>query len=225
MYVAVRDIFIPFSRRFEGWECCMYSDVLGLVTTGMGNKIDDSNESSNMSQLVAAAPALKLPWIDVKTGQAADQVAVFAEWQRVKAAGGNRPLNYWPETQQLTLSDADVEVLVFAEVEAFERQLRAVPEFTAYDTWPADAQLGVLSMVWAMGVGGLQKFPMFRAACKFRLFSYAAAQCKMNEVGNPGLKPRNIDNATLFNNAATVLKQGLPLDKLLFALPEPKVEA
>ena len=33
----------------------------------------------------------------------------------------------------------------------------------------------------------------------------AAAECKMNEVGNPGLIPRNQANLTLFSNAGTVL--------------------
>jgi hypothetical protein len=60
-------------------------------------------------------------------------------------------------------------------------------------------------MAWAMGPAGPGAFPNFRAACQNLQFSVAAAQCQMNEAGNPGLIPRNQANFTLFSNAAVVL--------------------
>ena len=60
-------------------------------------------------------------------------------------------------------------------------------------------------MAWAMGPAGPGAFPTFRAACQKLDFKTAAAECKMNEAGNPGLVPRNQANVTLFSNAAIVL--------------------
>ena len=77
--------------------------------------------------------------------------------------------------------------------------------FQSFDTWPADAQLALLSMAWAMGPGGPGGFPHFRAGCQALDFKTAAAQCQMNAAGNPGLVPRNQANVTLFSNAAIVL--------------------
>ncbi|MGO9893202.1 MAG: hypothetical protein ACLPX8_03180, partial [Bryobacteraceae bacterium] len=88
---------------------------------------------------------------------------------------------------------------------ANESFLKRQQWFQDFDTWPADAQLGLLSMAWAMGPGGPGQFPHFSSACKSLDFNAAAAECKMNEAGNPGLIPRNQANFTLFSNAAIVL--------------------
>ena len=44
----------------------------------------------------------------------------------------------------------------------------------------------------------------------------AALECKMNEVGNPGLIPRNRANRILLSNAAVVLAQGLEPSTLFY---------
>jgi hypothetical protein len=65
-------------------------------------------------------------------------------------------------------------------------------------------------MAWAMGPAGPGQFPHFSAACQRLDFNAAAAQCKMNEAGNPGLVPRNQANFTLFSNAAIVIAAKAP---------------
>ena len=61
-------------------------------------------------------------------------------------------------------------------------------EFQKFDEWPADAQLALHSMAWAMGsaFAARGKWPHFRAACAKMDFDLAADNCKMSEAGNPG---------------------------------------
>ena len=57
--------------------------------------------------------------------------------------------------------------------------------FTALDTWPADAQLGLMSMAWAMGSAFPtppppgKPWPNFTKACKEQDWEGAAKDCKM----------------------------------------------
>ncbi len=88
--------------------------------------------------------------------------------------------------------------------------------FTAFETWPADGQLGLLSMAWAMGPAFSGGWPHFTQACLARDWVGAAANCKMDEAGKPGLRPRNAANALLFRNAALVVSQGLAPETLYY---------
>ena len=98
--------------------------------------------------------------------------------------------------------------------------------FPGYVDWPADAQLGLLSMAWSMGPAFRPKFPRFAAACDALDFATAAIESKEDETGNPGLIPRNSADRLLFSNAAVVLAQGLDPNVLhwpaaLLAAPPP----
>ena len=113
----------------------------------------------------------------------------------------------------LHLSDAAIEHLIQKRLlnnEGFLRQ-----RFPAWDSWPADAQLGTMSNAWA--AGPLWKAPRFDQACKNLDFDFAAGPigdanldptCRgeawLNDTGNPGLRPRNLANKVCFWNAARV---------------------
>ena len=72
MQDSVRAAWCDFNRSLEGWISWMYLDVLGLVTTGMGNLIDPMST------------ALGLPWVD-ETGTQGSQNDIAAEWRAVKS--------------------------------------------------------------------------------------------------------------------------------------------
>jgi hypothetical protein len=135
----------------------------------------------------------------------ADQIA--AEWQNLKS---NTSLAQKGHTAcdpitQLELDDDSIDALILDRLNQNESFLKRQQWFQNFDAWPADAQLGLLSMAWAMGPAGPGAFPNFRAACQIGNFNAAAAECKMNEAENPGLIPRNRANFALFSNAAVVL--------------------
>lgn len=198
MRAAVRGAFPAFTSRFEGRLPFMYLDVLGLVTTGVGNLIDPM------------AAALALPWLHKLDATPATRPEVVAEWNIVKNAQPMRKLGggAFARLTTLMLSDAAIDELVQGRLALNESQVRV--GYSDWDTFPADAQMAMLSMCWAMGAGRIIpgpafQYPQFRAAVLNGDWARASDQCKMGEAGNPGLVPRNVTNRKLFLAAASTI--------------------
>lgn len=204
MRQTVRDNYAAFTSRFEGAVPWMYLDVLGKLTTGIGNLID------------SPADAQRLPWRHGLDGPHATPAEIAAAWQAVharqdlKKIGGGQKI--WGTLTDLRLDADGIRQLVDGKLQANEAILRT--RFPGYDSWPSDAQLGLLSMAWAMGPNF--KFPKFEAAVNQLVpdFRTAAGLSHMNTAGNPGLVPRNTANDSLFTSAADALAQNLDLDQI-----------
>jgi hypothetical protein len=173
------------------------------VTTGVGNLIEPESQ------------ALGLPFVHKGDGRIATQEEISAEWRALKA----RPelavqgFRACEAVTDLRLSDASIDQLVLSKFDAHERVLRQ--SFAGWDTWPADAQLGAHSIIWA-GAGFPSKWPKFAAAAAARDWRTAATESHLDETGNPGVAPRNAANVTLFNNAAAVDAAGLDRSQLFY---------
>lgn len=209
MHASVAHAFHAFSRPLEGRLRSMYVDVKNLVTTGTGNLIDP------------APLALELPWKHGKTGALATASEVAAAWAQlkhhpgfaVKAGGPLVPLSKLSakvaaSLNDLRLDDADIDALVERKLGEFEAYITA-KHFPAFGTYPADAQLGILSMAWAVGPGFPQTFSNFKRAVLDGDWQIAIACCKIREEGNPGIVPRNARNRALFANANVVVDRKL----------------
>ena len=204
MQNSVRDAWCTFNRSLEGWISWMYLDVRALVTTGMGNLIDPM------------ATALGLPWVDAD-GVPATPAAIAAEWQATKAnlALAHQGAQAAGQVTALRLGDADITALVLAKLDQNAATLKSYPAFATFEDWPADAQLGLLSMAWAMGPGFGPTFPHFSQAISAGDFTTAAGDCEMNASANPGLVRRNAANRQAFLYAASatdpaVLQSAVP---------------
>jgi GH24 family phage-related lysozyme (muramidase) len=201
MLPAVQSNFPAFSAKFEGRVPYMYLDIRGLVTVGVGNLVDPVASAQALPFRFKNKPGIKAP------GSPATPDQIAAEWQTLKN-DTSLPTSGFKACEpitQLELSDDAIDSLILQRLADNEGFMKRQPWFQNFDSWPADAQLGLLSMAWAMGPVGPGSFPNFRAACQRLDFNAAAAQCRMNEAGNPGLIPRNNANVTLFSNAAIVL--------------------
>ena len=189
---------------------CMYLDTHSppLVTTGVGNLIDPVSE------------AVKLPffWKNRPGHPTATQIEIANEWNRVKSktAYSHFHSSIWDVLTELGLDDAAIDSLVLDKAMQNEAILKKRVAFAQFDTWPADAQLGLLSMAWAMGPSF--NFSFFAESCRKRDFASAAGQSHIDDRTNPGLTPRNAANVRLFANAAKVQapNSGLPLNRLYF---------
>ena len=187
MKASVESAFRAFSSKFEGAVNFMYLDVKGLVTTGIGNLIDPG------------VAALGLPWIR-PDGLPASKMEIAIEWglvkqrQDMKMHGGMA----FKAVTKLRLSDEGVSQLLMGVLHRNNDAI--VGRFPDFEDWPADAQLATHSMAWACGTGF--RFPRLAAALLEADFRTAAAECHMNETGNPGLAPRNVANKILYRNAA-----------------------
>jgi GH24 family phage-related lysozyme (muramidase) len=190
MRAAVETNFRTFNEPFEGWLPHMYLDREGYVTTGMGNNVDP------------ISLALGLPWKNAD-GSAASQAEITSEWQLVKSRTDLEPHGggAYGAITQLRLTSDDVTTLVGQKLAQIERDMRGM--FPGWDGFPADAQMGILSMAWAMGDGEFTaaKWPKFTAAANAGDWDTAAAESQM--APTPGIVARNAANELLFHNAAT----------------------
>ncbi|MET7573164.1 peptidoglycan-binding protein [Streptomyces sp. NPDC005492] len=173
----------------------------------MGNLLDaDSSEhfGTNPSPL---PDIFALGWFDKNTRAPANREEIEEEYRQVKFSGTNlAPLGQKEQITRLRISDEDIDSLVTAKLDSFEATLKGRAPFTGFDDWPADGQLGLLSMAWAMGP--LFNFPKFQGAAAQSDWTTMARECKMTEAGNPGVIPRNIRNALLFSLAGWTSSQG-----------------
>jgi hypothetical protein len=175
----------------------MYLDVKGLITCGMGNLID------------TPAEAQRLPWLR-PDGTPATQQEISNAWHLLKARPdlARRNARYAGELTGLVLTDAAVDELVAKKLASNEQYLetRFFPDFGEF---PADAQLGILSMAWAAGPGFPVKFPSFTKAVKAGDWAGAVEHCTLREANNPGVVPRNKADRICFANAEISVRVGL----------------
>jgi hypothetical protein len=190
---AVRAVFRAFSERHEGRTRHPYADVRGLVTVSVGCLIHP------------VELALPLPWMIGDRG--ATETEIRRDWAAVAAVGrNNRVASSQAALSQIRLTDEGVDALLWRRLDA-NAQWLAKNLFPAFPTWPADAQLGVLSTAWAIGCdfrATKPPRPALIAALTARDWVAAKVHAKLREENNPGVVGRNRDQERCFDNAATV---------------------
>jgi hypothetical protein len=193
--------FVPFTAPLEGVCSWLYCDVKGLVTTAIGNLADPIEL------------ALDLP-LRHKDGTRATQDEIVAEWNRVKERQDWRLRGgaIYKAVATLHLDADGIEHVVYRELAEMDQALAR--HFAGYEAWCADAQLGLLSMAWALGPHFAQGWPRFAMSMRSRDFFLAAEECTISTVGNPGVRPRNERNRVLFRNAAVVARDRMDPDQL-----------
>jgi hypothetical protein len=200
MYDSVRAAFLPFSEPLEARVHFMYLDVKSLVSTGVGNLLDADSPEHFGSNPNPLPDIFTLGWFDKDTHTSANRDEIEEEYRKVKFSGTNlAPLSQKQQITRLRISDEDIDSLVTAKLDSFEGTLKGRAPFADFDGWPADGQLGLLSMAWAMGP--MFKFPRFEGAAARGDWATLSRECKMTEAGNPGVIPRNTRNALLFTLA------------------------
>ena len=219
MHPSVLAAFVPFNAPLEGVLPWMYVDRINYVTTGMGNLIDPKENALNLQwHHLAGQPDRSTPPFPF-TGPVATPEEVYAAWSKVKAsgmagAGGGKQ----GHLTDLRLDDAGIAQAVHQKLTNNEAFLRArIPQ---WDAFPADAQLALLSMAWAMGPGFSDSgtpskyFPKMMAAILAGNFAAAAEECKMQPDTDPTLHKRNVDNREMLLAAAKVVQSGAPVQTL-----------
>jgi hypothetical protein len=214
MWPEVQQNFRSFNETFEGSISYMYVDVKQLVTIGVGNLIDPIDLATTLPFKWKNKPEVAMP------GALATADDITEEWNCIKndptlaekGASACEPIT------NLELDDNAINSLIQQRLLANESYVKQV--FGNWEGWPADAQMAVMSMAWAVGAAGvLDGFPKFCTACADENFSEAATECEISAEGNPGVVPRNQANKTLLLNAAVVIggkEMGLKVDTLYY---------
>lgn len=211
MYPSVAVAFIPSVLKGEGKVRWPYLDNKGLVTYGIGILGDGGAKGKFLSE----------PWKIEAPGlgaRAATNQEIEAAWQAVKGhqewkdyGGGN---GVWQGLTDIRLDDDGIQHATESWLSASEPTLRQ--HFPAYDTMPADAQLALLGMSYAMGPAFAGGYPAFTAAVNAVVPDYltAANQSAINKNVNAAIADHNATNRQLFLNAANAMKSGTPFSEL-----------
>lgn len=195
--------FLTFTEPNEGLLTWPYVDTLNLVTTGLGNLIDTG--AAHSTDGTPPEEALSLPWtID---GRPASRQEIANDWLAVKHAGASQSGGGSQSgLSRIRLSRDAVKALVAKRLAINEDALRA--RFPAYDSWPADAQIGINGMAWAMGTGNVTHgFPMFAAAVEGIVPNFARAAVE-SHISNATQK-RNDAHFAFFTSAEYASKNQL----------------
>lgn len=202
---SVRDGFLGYTAPLEGEAVPhMYVDVIGLVTCAYGNLIDGSQGKS----ATPWAPALVLPWRWPDGGLAStDQIK--ADWVRLKSHEAilrRRGLATQATYTNVRLTEDACKALALETLDTMARHLERA-HFPEFATYPADAQLGILSLAWAAGSDWPRKFPRCKAAVLARDWLTAVREGQLSTIAadkktpNPGVIPRNRAQRLCFANA------------------------
>ena len=214
MHTSVRSYFIKFNHDFEDTVAHMYLDIKGLVTIGVGNLIDVEKASDTKNLKKVMDELVKLPFVykegHLNAGKPASKADIEAEWKKAKGRQEwknlKEGLREFARLTDLRLKDEAINAMALKKADAMEKELKIDRAFWDFDKWPADAQLGLLSMVWALGAPKIRNgWPNFKTACGKQDFDAAVKHCDINTAGNPGVIPRNTANQRLFKNAAAIV--------------------
>jgi GH24 family phage-related lysozyme (muramidase) len=197
MHASVIEKWHQFSTPLEGRVGHLYADVKQLLTAGVGNLADP------------VSLALQMPW-KLPDGSLASKDEVVRQWNAVKSQAAylsKRHYKFAAPLSTIRLTDEDIDAFVAKRLAQTERALKKA--YPNWDDFPADAQLGCLSMAWAVGDGFPAIFKNFTRFANKQDWVSAKACAKIKADNNPGVVPRNRNNELCFDNAATVFENAM----------------
>jgi GH24 family phage-related lysozyme (muramidase) len=152
---------------FEGVVPWMYLDTKGFVTVAVGEL------------LATPAHALALAFVDANNNPSTP-AAIQAEYTRVSALSpGKFPAAFYRSPLSPTLPHPAVDVLLARHLAFFDTQLNQ--RLANYSVFPDAAKLGLLDMIYNLGVTGLfNGFPTFMSYVQNQNWAGAATQCLRN---------------------------------------------
>jgi len=200
MWPSVREAFGQFKVGTEGKFKYMYCDVNGYVTTAVGNLLKNASEAKKLNWHISGAATTASP----------DQIEeafnkVQEHYQELKRKGERlTDASKYRSTTNLRLTDAELMRIVFEKLRKFDAGWK-ISLGSAWETFPADAQLAILGISWKMGVPlkvKQDKRALYNAIIK-RDFVTAAKESHFSGASRRR-KWKNQALEFMFINAATV---------------------
>jgi GH24 family phage-related lysozyme (muramidase) len=191
--------------RWESNKSFMYVDTRGFVTTGIGNKLSNSQE------------AIALSWQHKTTGLPATSAEVGTAFERVRATyvefrnqnpdpKASASASHYEQATDLVLPPGKATELANARLrDDFLPKLQRI--FPGFDRYPLPAQRALVDMIYTLGAKGLEtKFPTLVAACRRGDFATAANHCHRKAQANEHRKgdERNETTRNLLIEAASL---------------------
>lgn len=189
-----------YNEDLEGVFSCPYFDIRRLITTAIGVLVDPVERCLTLDWRIgdkAATPAQIRD--DFKTLKDMAERMTDAELKR------------WPAARQAPYTSIRLRAETINDL--VRKRLHANVDyivqhyFPDFAEWPADAQMGTLSLVWGVGAGLTLTSPprtMFVDSCRARNWALAKVHARMRTDNNPGVIDRNAKQDICFDNAALV---------------------
>jgi len=217
-----RSAFWPLTEDCEGKVFCFYLDVLGLVTTAIGNLCHDVRVAVAMpffradgvlateADIRAEHAFVKAQFCGMKGAEeraTATKPAKVCPWRALgKSCFAHNGWTAAFAATRLRLTEDGVRQIVMAKMKAHDADL--LLQYPAFEEWPWQAQLATHSMSWACGsrFGGGHPggYPNLKRLLLAANFAASARECHINEAGNPGVIKRNVKNKALYLEAAGI---------------------
>ena len=190
--MAYLDDSLAHLETFEGIVPWMYLDTRGYVTVGVGE------------MLANAARAQSLAFVD-GNGQPSAPDAILSDYNRVSGLAPARVPGFYRTGTSPILPHAAIDTLLLQHLTYFDGQL--ADQFQSYAAFPDPAKLGLLDMIYNLGVTGLfQGYPHFCGFVQNQDWTNAAAQCHRNGPS----QARNDWTRQQFLEAAAAAAGGAP---------------
>jgi|SRR5215218_8125514 len=133
MHQSVKDAFIPFNEPLEAREPYMYLDSKSLVSTGIGNPIEEDDMVNFGTNPQLKPIAFTLGWFCQTTNALASNAEIEQEYQKVKFSGtANQTLEQKKAITQLRISNQTIDNLVMSVLDSFENTLRGRQPFAGW---------------------------------------------------------------------------------------------
>ncbi|MGH8056037.1 MAG: hypothetical protein ACREOH_02195, partial [Candidatus Entotheonellia bacterium] len=136
----------------EGEGCIeyMYLDTVGKVTVAVGQ------------MLPTAAAAQSLTFTRRDNGTRATAAEIKEDYESVTQQPSGRVASFYKPFTKLDMPEDAIDALLDQRIAEFEAALRG--DFPDYDSYPDEAKLGLMDMVFNLGnSGSINKFPTFAA--------------------------------------------------------------
>lgn len=181
-------------ENFEGIVPWMYLDTKGFVTVAVGEL------------LATPASAQALAFVD-SSNRPATPDAIQAEYSRVSALPpGKYPAAFYRSVASPTLPHPAIDALLLHHLTFFDTQL--LQRFANYPVFPDPAKLGLLDMIYNLGVTGLFRgFPTFMNCVQTQDWASAATHCHRN-----GPSPQRNDWTSQQFLAAAAASAAIPVN-------------
>jgi hypothetical protein len=201
----VEHIFPQYSSELEGVFTSPYCDVRRLVSAGVGFLCDPIERCIVLDW-----------WIGDRRATISE---ITNDWHALKDRAlrmTDEQMQHWTAQMQapltsIRLKQEAIERLTIQKLHAnydyIEKHL--IPSIGSA---PADAQLGAMSLAWAVGAGFDMTNPPrteFVKAFEAGDWQSAKAHARLRETGNRGVTDRNRRQELCFDNATTVVARGL----------------
>ncbi|MEI2806739.1 MAG: hypothetical protein V9G18_12610 [Albidovulum sp.] len=220
---------IPFLAEYEGKYREMYLDVNGDVTTGVGFLLGSENATT------------KYKWEKISSsGEEAGSIKEAAkdEWKKLRSLRNNPTIKVeylkgqawsfirfgrkldvnWKGKKQklitlkLAIGEIERSMPILAEEHVRDLIVSSNEYFNDFYSFPADAQLGIITVIWANGPMYLHKpkrngkdgFPTFCRLCMERSWGDIADKKEYRWKAMPRGRGRDLALYRLFKNAANL---------------------